>query len=641
MDGEYKKTGILKSTRNSIKRKVQNFSHESDDAVIEPLLKDKTKSEIAKCAKSIIPKMKTDHCIEMKKDDNKYNQEDTNKIKIESQLESQGIKICQEKPFIKIIDDVTSKVKSAISNHTVTSSTLNSTTINNKYSSPDYISNTNTEIKYEVNAPLIKYFKYPKTDSTIRGCVDYDPSPLIFTTAKIHSDVHVKSTEPVNLNVLPILSTSENNEINNVIKIPIVPSISNETEPSCAILDALDDFERRQTLLKKKLSDTGAPVTNVRQEIIAPNVNNHISLNKNSNECAIDDILRNEGGLDDMPFATLDVLDLNKIAIDPFIELTCRTSNLSDIKSIHKPIALQEMNTKTHVSDILSPVKDSIVKIDSKDLEDFVKHDLRDTKHDTNSKTHEINKSMDANDSKQKINNEMHIVHKSSKLPKNIGIQKHKELQQVTSTVTTTDKLSTIGQLSKKLEHDALKTSDFKMSQKDNNLENNSTPLVDDVQKQRKTEHSSSNTIDESKINKNKSKTKSTTIKGTPISKADVINESQSQSKVDSKSNIKNKNIIKNETSLIKPTSSIDKNSKGISSKLEKNKQIVRQKNTIEDKTELMDNKNVSTQISTPSQINVKSNVSLTKKLTNETKSVQGSSDIKNKNPNKQSNTST
>ncbi|CAH2063333.1 unnamed protein product, partial [Iphiclides podalirius] len=61
VENEVKKTSGLKSKRTSIKRKMPNFSHDSDDTVIEPLLQpERKKSENSTSAKFLMSKSKTD-----------------------------------------------------------------------------------------------------------------------------------------------------------------------------------------------------------------------------------------------------------------------------------------------------------------------------------------------------------------------------------------------------------------------------------------------------------------------------------------------------------------------------------------------------------------------------------------------------
>ncbi|XP_047023722.1 mucin-5AC-like isoform X1 [Helicoverpa zea] len=188
IENEIKKSGaIIKTKRNSIKRKVQNFSHESDDAVIEPLLqKDKEKTETIKpqSAKfNLLTKTKTDT-------DGKGSDKD------------------------KLITDKSSGLSdtSDIKDRVVESSNVKDNSVSKFTSSNAPIHNhMNTNVFNSHDG--LKGYVAPKSQILVEidnsRQVGYNPSPLIFTTAKIHTDGKTKQMEPVQMTPVPILSTIE------------------------------------------------------------------------------------------------------------------------------------------------------------------------------------------------------------------------------------------------------------------------------------------------------------------------------------------------------------------------------------------------------------------------------------------------
>ncbi|XP_045459840.1 uncharacterized protein LOC123670388 [Melitaea cinxia] len=189
IENEIKKAGanFSKMKKSSIKRKVQNFSHESDEGIIEPLLQiEKEKAEIVnKSAKFLLNKSKIDSSYE------RVNKSSDNFALSGSTLST---------PPSKVI----------------------SATLKDSQSSTSYICgtapmhnhmNTNVFSTYDVS----KGIPAPKNQILVEidGCKpgNYNPSPLIFTTAKIHTDSKSKLMEPVQTTPVPILSTIEGNVV--------------------------------------------------------------------------------------------------------------------------------------------------------------------------------------------------------------------------------------------------------------------------------------------------------------------------------------------------------------------------------------------------------------------------------------------
>ncbi|XP_045763878.1 probable GPI-anchored adhesin-like protein PGA55 isoform X1 [Maniola jurtina] len=190
-DSDTKKSAASfnKMAKSSIKRKVQNFSHESDDGIIEPLLQtDKEKIEIAnRSAKYLLNKSKTESLHEK---DNKITDGYDDKCSVPIPVSSTS-------------NMITNNVKeSPVS----TSYICGSAPIHNHM-------NTNIFSAYEASTGLIttKNHILVEIDNSKPG--RYSPSPLIFTTAKIHTDSKTKVMEPVQVTPVPILSTIEGNGV--------------------------------------------------------------------------------------------------------------------------------------------------------------------------------------------------------------------------------------------------------------------------------------------------------------------------------------------------------------------------------------------------------------------------------------------
>lgn len=171
---------IIKTKRNSIKKKVQNLSHESDDAVNEPLLRNESDNN-SQSAK-FIPAPKTESANDIIRDKN------------------------------YIFNDAKMKL-TGIQNNT------------NDFP-PHKLDCTETApFHNHMNANVFNSFdptrnaSLPKTQILveIEGCksIPYNPSSLIFTTARIHNDNKSKNLEPVQMTAVPILSTIEVSMSNN------------------------------------------------------------------------------------------------------------------------------------------------------------------------------------------------------------------------------------------------------------------------------------------------------------------------------------------------------------------------------------------------------------------------------------------
>lgn len=196
-ENEIKKAGasFSKIKKSSIKRKVQNFSHESDEGIIEPLLQiEKEKAEIAnKSAKFLLNKSKTDSSYE--------------KVNNSSDTFALSGSTLSTPP------NSTSKVISAAmkDSQSSTSYICGTAPMHNHM-------NTNVFSTYDVS----KGISAPQNQILVEidGCKpgSYNPSPLIFTTAKIHTDSKSKLMEPVQTTPVPILSTIEGNVVKTLTK---------------------------------------------------------------------------------------------------------------------------------------------------------------------------------------------------------------------------------------------------------------------------------------------------------------------------------------------------------------------------------------------------------------------------------------
>ncbi|XP_049865594.1 uncharacterized protein DDB_G0271670-like isoform X1 [Pectinophora gossypiella] len=177
---------LMKTKKTSIKRKVQNLS-ESDEGVVEPLLqRDKERTEsVNQSAKFLMSKSKTESTSE--KGDDKDKLLADNQALTTSMTSVPGI-----------TDNQT--LANGIKDMQINKSCASSAPIHNHM-------NTNVFSTHDG----AKTVGAPKTQILVEidGNKTYNPSPLIFTTAKIHTDGKTKPMEPVQVTPVPILSTIE------------------------------------------------------------------------------------------------------------------------------------------------------------------------------------------------------------------------------------------------------------------------------------------------------------------------------------------------------------------------------------------------------------------------------------------------
>ncbi|KAG6458630.1 hypothetical protein O3G_MSEX010964 [Manduca sexta] len=217
VENEIKKpcAAVIKNKRNSIKRKVQTLSHESDDAVIEPLLqKEKEKPEtLNQSAKFSILKSKTDA---QSKDSDK------DKLLPDNKAKTSGLPEVSLAPSTK---------ENIFKSQPITTAPLHNHMNTNVFSSIDttkFSTTTKNQILVEID-----------------GCKQggFNPSPLIFTTAKIHTDNKTKQMEPVQVTAVPILSTTE---IANAGKLKNVAGIT-QAIPGTSVTKANESFSVANT----------------------------------------------------------------------------------------------------------------------------------------------------------------------------------------------------------------------------------------------------------------------------------------------------------------------------------------------------------------------------------------------------------
>ncbi|XP_013174905.1 PREDICTED: serine-rich adhesin for platelets-like [Papilio xuthus] len=187
-----------KAKRSSIKRKIPNFNDDSDDTVNEPLLQSEHDvSEFKQSAKFVSSKSKTDSINE---------RSDNTNI---------GTKVQKASP-------TTSSTFSE--NITFKSVTADIANVNTSVTAPIH-NYMNTNIFGVIDTTTSKSTKSSlivEIDNTKSSA--YSPSPLIFTTAKIHTDNITKEMEPLHVTPVPILSTIEGNVIKSI------PSILDSSE---------------------------------------------------------------------------------------------------------------------------------------------------------------------------------------------------------------------------------------------------------------------------------------------------------------------------------------------------------------------------------------------------------------------------
>ncbi|XP_046978366.1 flocculation protein FLO11-like isoform X1 [Vanessa cardui] len=180
IENEIKKAGT-KIKKSSKKRKGQNFSLEYDENIIEPLLQiDHEKTEIStKSAKYLLNKTKTDSSFE---------------------------------PINKSSENTALSANSISTPVSSTSKIINTPYISGTAPLHNHM-NTNIFGMYDVSKDIVttKNSILVEIDGSKSG--GYNPSPLIFTTAKIHTDSKSKLMEPVQVTPVPILSTIEGNVV--------------------------------------------------------------------------------------------------------------------------------------------------------------------------------------------------------------------------------------------------------------------------------------------------------------------------------------------------------------------------------------------------------------------------------------------
>lgn len=256
-DNENKKpiTGILKTKRNSIKRKVQNFSLESDDGVIEPLLqKVKETTEIGnQSAKNLLLKTKTESITEKGDDKDKL--------------------LADKKTSMASMTSVPS-----VTNSTYLVNGTNSVKVSMKSNGSTIMPiNTHMYTNVCINNDVLQGMYPPKSQILVefestKQLSGYSPSPLIFTTAKIHTDGKSKQMEPVQVTPVPILSTIEGN----VIKTGAITDYTtgvNETFRR-------DNEQNKQDNIFSKNQVSSTPFSNITNNISSDAVTNKSSGNK-------------------------------------------------------------------------------------------------------------------------------------------------------------------------------------------------------------------------------------------------------------------------------------------------------------------------------------------------------------------------
>ncbi|XP_045526322.1 mucin-17-like isoform X1 [Pieris brassicae] len=187
VENDFRKADVSKK-RNSIKKKVQNFSSEHDDAALVPLLqtnKDKPERN-APSAKFTLPKTKTDSLSE--KD---IQSVDVEKGSLSKPLYDNAIVVCNP---------------AVVQNH------MNTNVFGDMITSEVPKSSVLIEIS--------------EKKSTGFG------TPLIFTTAKIHTDSKTKTAEPLHVTPVPILSTIEGNLVKSEVTYEKTNILPGKNEPT-------------------------------------------------------------------------------------------------------------------------------------------------------------------------------------------------------------------------------------------------------------------------------------------------------------------------------------------------------------------------------------------------------------------------
>ncbi|CAG4940622.1 unnamed protein product [Colias eurytheme] len=198
VENDIRKSDISAKKRNSIKKKVQNFSQsESDDTALVPLLQTyKDKPEIAKQgAKYSLSKTKTDS----------INEEEEYILKNKDKDIESG-KLCKPVTTAQNISTTVFNERSKILDSVIVCS---STT--HVFGSTSMTSSCSTTR----NSSLIEMNDKPSNS--------VNTNALIFTTAKIHADSQPKTMDSTHVSATPILSTAESN----LIRADVTPVLSN------------------------------------------------------------------------------------------------------------------------------------------------------------------------------------------------------------------------------------------------------------------------------------------------------------------------------------------------------------------------------------------------------------------------------
>lgn len=176
---------ILKPKKTSLKRKPPSSFKEVDETVVEPLLsQDREKPGTSQSAK-IFTKTKTDFNNDKISDKSKLLGDNNIQNPISSAIiTTANITLSSNDRYVP-----KTTVAAPMHNHM-------NTNVFNSYDSNKIVVTTKSQILVEIDS------------SKPSG---YSPSPLIFTTAKIHADGKTKHMEPVQVTPVPILSTVELN----------------------------------------------------------------------------------------------------------------------------------------------------------------------------------------------------------------------------------------------------------------------------------------------------------------------------------------------------------------------------------------------------------------------------------------------
>ncbi|XP_045489177.1 mucin-17 isoform X1 [Pieris rapae] len=198
VENDFKKSDITKK-RNSIKKKVQNFSSEHDDAALVPLLqtnKDKPERN-APSAKFTLPKTKTDSLNE--KD---IQSVDVEKGTVSKPLCDNAIVVCNP---------------AVVQNH------MNTNVFGDMITSEV----PKTSVLIEISEKKSSGFG----------------TPLIFTTAKIHTDSKTKAGEPLHVTPVPILSTIEGNHVKSEVTYDKTNILPGKIEPAGKVFEKARDVQ--------------------------------------------------------------------------------------------------------------------------------------------------------------------------------------------------------------------------------------------------------------------------------------------------------------------------------------------------------------------------------------------------------------